>query len=156
MDAVWSVMKSKNVMGISSWIKRFLVVALRRRRLWRQQTSWHRRARRSSLRRPRPISKVPGGYPTLPRSQRQGTLLQRWWSCPPSHPEHGRTTQAQLALGRSLHSRKGDRTGILLPPDTWRWRRQQLMEHRPTLSVLRLHDYPGGSSLHDYIKIPSP
>jgi hypothetical protein len=27
---------------------------------------------------PRPISKVPGGYLTLPQSQRQGTLLQRW------------------------------------------------------------------------------
>jgi hypothetical protein len=39
--------------------------------------------------RPRPISKVPGGYPTLPRPQRQGTLLQRWRSRPPSHPEHG-------------------------------------------------------------------
>jgi hypothetical protein len=30
---------------------------------------------------------------------------------------HGRTTQAQLALGRSLHSGKGDRTGLLSPPD---------------------------------------
>jgi hypothetical protein len=27
MDVVWSVMKSENVMGISSWIKRFLVVS---------------------------------------------------------------------------------------------------------------------------------
>jgi hypothetical protein len=33
------------------------------------------------------------------------------------HPEHGRTTQAQLALGRSLHSFKGDRTGLLQSPD---------------------------------------
>jgi hypothetical protein len=68
--------------------------------------------------RPRPISKVPGGYPTLPRPQRQGTLLQCWRSHPPSYPEHGRTTQAQLPLGRSLHSRKGDRPGLLPPPDT--------------------------------------
>jgi hypothetical protein len=37
---------------------------------------------------------------------------------PPSHPEHGWTTQDQLTLGRSLHSRKGDRTGLLPPPDT--------------------------------------
>jgi hypothetical protein len=27
---------------------------------------------------PRPINKVPQGYPTLPRLQHQGTLLQRW------------------------------------------------------------------------------
>jgi hypothetical protein len=32
----------------------------------------------ASLCHPRPISKVPQGYPTLPRSQRQGMLLQRW------------------------------------------------------------------------------
>jgi hypothetical protein len=42
------------------------------------EDSRHRWTRRSSLCRPRPISKVPRGYPTLPRSQRQGTLLQRW------------------------------------------------------------------------------
>jgi hypothetical protein len=36
----------------------------------------------------------------------------------PSYPEHGRTTQAQLPLGRSLHNRKGDRAGLLSPPDT--------------------------------------
>jgi hypothetical protein len=84
------------------------------------------------------VVKVPRGYPTLPRSQRQGTLLQCWRSCPSSHPEHRRTTQAQLALGRSLHSCKGDRTGLLPPPDARRRRRQQLVERRPTLSVLRL------------------
>jgi hypothetical protein len=32
------------------------------------------------------------------------------------HPEHGRTAQAQLAMGRSLHSCKGDRTRLLPPP----------------------------------------
>jgi hypothetical protein len=74
----------------------------------------------------------------LPRSQRQGTLLHRWRSRPPSHPEHGRTTQAQLALGRSLHSCKGDRTRLLSPPDARRRRRQQLVEYRPALSILRL------------------
>jgi hypothetical protein len=88
--------------------------------------------------RPRPISKVPRGYPTLPRSQRQGMILQRWRSCPPPHPEHGRTTQAQLALGRSLQSCKGDRTRLLPPPDARRRRHQQLVEHRPALSILRL------------------
>jgi hypothetical protein len=100
--------------------------------------SRHRRAQRSSLRRPRPFSKVPGGYPMLPRSKRQGALLQHWRSRPPSHPEHGRTTQGQLSLGRSLHSRKGDRAGLLPPSDTRRRRRQQLVERRPALSVLRL------------------
>jgi hypothetical protein len=37
---------------------------------------------------------------------------------PPSHPEHGRTTKAKVPLGRPLHSRKGDRAGLLPPPDT--------------------------------------
>jgi hypothetical protein len=41
-------------------------------------------------------------------------------------------------LGRSLHSCKGDRTGILSPPDARRRRRQQLVEYRPALSILRL------------------
>jgi hypothetical protein len=50
--------------------------------------------------------------------ERQGTLLQRWRSCPPPYPEHGRTTQAQLPLGRSLLCCKGDRAGLLPPPDT--------------------------------------
>jgi hypothetical protein len=64
------------------------------------------------------VQSATGGYPTLPRPQRLGTLLQRCRSRPPSYPEHGRTTQAQLPLGRSLHNRKGDRAGLLPPPDT--------------------------------------
>jgi hypothetical protein len=41
-------------------------------------------------------------------------------------------------MGRSLHSCKGDRTELLSPPDD-RWRRrQQLVEYRPALSILRL------------------
>jgi hypothetical protein len=41
-------------------------------------------------------------------------------------------------MGRSLHSCKGDRTRLLPPPDTQRRRHQQLVERRPTLSVLRV------------------
>jgi hypothetical protein len=48
----------------------------------------------------------------LVQSARYIEGIQRWLSCPPPHPEHGRTTQAQLALGRSLHRCKGDRTGL--------------------------------------------
>jgi hypothetical protein len=59
---------------------------------------------------------IPRRYPMLPRSQRQGTLLQHWRSRPPPYPEHGRTAQAQLA--RSLHSCKGDWTRLVSPPDT--------------------------------------
>jgi hypothetical protein len=48
------------------------------------------------------------------------------------------TTQAQLALGRSLRSRKGDRTRLLPPPDARRRRHQRLVEYRLALSILRL------------------
>jgi hypothetical protein len=41
-------------------------------------------------------------------------------------------------LGRSLHSCKDDRAGLLPPPDTSRRRCQQLVERRPALSILRL------------------
>jgi transposase InsO family protein len=46
--------------------------------------------------------------------------------------------KAKLPVGRSLHSRNGDRAGLLPPSDTRRRRRQQLVECRPALSVLRL------------------
>jgi hypothetical protein len=45
------------------------------------------------------------------------------------HIQNTGTSQAQLAMGRSLHSCKGDRTGLLSPPDARRRRRQQLVEH---------------------------
>jgi hypothetical protein len=41
-------------------------------------------------------------------------------------------------MGRSLHSFKGDRTRLLPPSDPLRQRRQQLMEYRLALSILRL------------------
>jgi hypothetical protein len=44
----------------------------------------------------------------------------------------------KLTMGRSLHSCKGDRTRLVSLPDTSRRRRQQLVEHRPALSILCL------------------
>jgi hypothetical protein len=126
--------------------------AVRRKHFRRQQMSWYRQSQRSSLRRPRPVSKVPWRYLTLSRSQRQGMLLQHWWSSPPTHPEHGRTTQAQLAMGGSLLDCNGDWTKLVPPPNTWRWQRQQLVEHRPALSILHVVSrLPTRSpSLYDY------
>jgi hypothetical protein len=63
-------------------------------------------------------------------------LLQRWRSSPLTHSEHGRTTQAQLVMGRSLLDCKGDRTRLVLPQNTQRRRRQQLVERRPALPIL--------------------
>jgi hypothetical protein len=74
------------------------------------------------------------------------------WSSPLAHPERGRTTQAQLAMGGSLLDCKGDRTRLVSPPNTWRWQHQQLVEHRPALSILRIVSrlLSRSPSLYDY------
>jgi hypothetical protein len=54
-------------------------------------------------------------------------------------------------MGRSLLNLKGDRTRLLPPPNTWRPRHQQLVEHRLALSILRIvARLLWGPSLRDY------
>jgi hypothetical protein len=81
-------------------------------------------------------------------------LLQRWRSCPPPYPEHGRTTQAQLSMGRSFTVAK------VTGPGSYHLQTLQGEDLSNSWNVDQLCrfyaqslEYAGGSSLHDYSRI---